>query len=454
MAEENKAIIISKQLFHENREEEFKSSFLDLHPYDQAEIFIELTPEERQKLYKILSSEEVSELFAYMIEDEDLVTIFDNMEDDYASELLSEMASDDAADIIQKLDKSDASNYLEMMDDEDQADIMELLHYEEDTAGSIMTNDFIEININDNIKQAMRKMINMANEAETIYSLYVTDDEGILVGVLSLKELITAKGDEKIIDIMTDDVIKVDVMEDQEDVAKTIQDYDFLAIPVVDKGNHMLGIITVDDLIDVVLEEAAEDYSKFAALGDSEFDVDTETVTKSVRKRLPWLIVLLLVGTITASISEFFVGTTSKLPILINYMPLILGMAGNTGTQALAVTLRGLTTEEFEERKDVFIHLFREVRIGLMNGFLMGATTFVYAYFIMGQPLLIGVLLGAVIVIALMIATFAGAVIPLLIELTGLDPAVASGPFITTINDVIAVSIYLGLATIFLDKLI
>ncbi len=441
-------------LLTQEKKDLFKSSFLELHPYDQAEIFDELSAEERQVLYRVLNSEEVAKLFAYIIEDENLVTIFDNMDDDYAAEILSELSSDDAADIIQRLDKSDATNLLEMMDDEDQADIVELLHYEEDTAGSIMTNDFIDIHVEDNVKTAMKKLIDKANDAETIYTMYVLDDKECLVGVLSLKELITAKGEELIKEIMTEDVIKVDVMDDQEDVAKTLTDYDFLALPVVDSGNHMLGIITVDDLVDVVLEEAAEDYSKFAALAESDFDTDTETVFKSVKARLPWLIILLLVGTVTASISKFFEGTTKTIPMLINYMPLILGMAGNTGTQALAVTLRGLATEEFEEKSDVVIHLFREIRIGLMNGLLMGLTTFAYSYFIMGQSFLIGVLLGVVIIVALMIATFAGAVIPLLIEMTGLDPAVASGPFITTINDVIAVTIYLGLATIFLEKLI
>jgi magnesium transporter len=275
------------------------------------------------------------------------------------------------------------------------------------------------------------------------------DEDLRLSGIVTLRDLIISDEDTLISTIMNERVVSVSVGEDQEEVARMIKDYDFLAMPVVDFQDHLLGIITVDDIIDVLDEEASDDYSKLAAVSDMDtFDRGPFTAAK---KRLPWLILLTFLGMLTANLMGMFEATLDQVALLAVFIPLIAGMAGNSGTQALAVAVRGIATGDIEEQSKMKL-LFREAGTGLITGLVCGIVVIGLVYFWKGE-LLIGLLVGTAVAGSIFVATLAGSFIPLLIHRLKIDPAVASGPFITTLNDIISILIYLGLATTFLGSL-
>lgn len=426
----------------------FRAEFLDMHPYDQSECFEALAEEKRHLVYSYLSPEEMADVIEHV--DEDIVGDFIvEMNPTYAAEVLAEVATDDAVDILNDLDKDKVASYLTIMSDEAADEIKDLLHYEEKTAGSIMTTEFVVVTTDMTVKQAMRHLRKAAPDAETIYYIYVVDLDRRLVGVISLRDLIIAEGDLTIKDLMSERIVSVSVGDHQEDVAQMVRDYDFLALPVVDFQNHLLGIITVDDIMDVMEEEANEDYSKLAGV-----DIDANELNPfvSAKKRLPWLIILLFLGMFTASIIARFEATLDQVALLAIFIPLIAGMAGNTGTQALAVAVRGIATGEFQKQGIPKI-IAREATTGLITGLTCGLAIWGIIYVWQGTFFL-GFLVGVSITATLFVATISGALVPLLMNHFKVDPAVASGPFITTINDIISVLIYFGMATAFMQFLI
>lgn len=429
--------------------ETFRFKFNDIHPYDQASFFMNQTHDERMKIYSFLSPEEVANLMEH-IELEDVEPFFTEMDPQFASMVLGELATDDAVDILNEMEKDKVASFLTIMDKEEADEIKELLHYEEKTAGSIMTTEFVAIDKTLTVRETMKKLKVEAPEAETIYYLYVIDEDKHLVGVISLRDLIIADEDAIVGEHMNENLVSVSVGMNQEDVAQMIMDYDFLAVPVIDFQNHLLGIITVDDILDVVDEEASEDYSKLAAVSDVHRIEDSPFA--AAKKRLPWLIILLFLGLFTASLIGQFEATLEQVAILAIFMPLIAGMAGNTGTQSLAVAVRGLATGEFENRGK-FKLMVKETSTGLIIGTVCGVTIMVVIYLWKGE-LFLGFLVGISLLATLTIATLSGSIIPLVMEKFKIDPAVASGPFITTINDLISISIYFGIATAFLNYLI
>ncbi|RDI47749.1 magnesium transporter [Falsibacillus pallidus] len=428
----------------------FRSEFMDMHPYDQTQFFLKMDKDDRRELYHFLSPDEMSEIFQNIeVEEEDYQDILEEMNPKYAADMISSMYTDDAVDVLNELDKDHVASYLTIMDEEAADEIKELLHYEEYTAGSIMTTEFISIAANQTVRSAMYILKKEAPNAETIYYVYVVDDEKRLVGVISLRDLIISDDDTMISEIMYTRVMAVSAAEDQEQVAKKMKDYDFLAVPVVDFQRHLLGIITVDDIIDVLDEEASDDYSKLA--GVSDVDTLDKNPFSAAKKRLPWLIVLLFLGMFTASLIGRFEETLSKVAILAVFIPLIGGMSGNTGTQALAVVVRGIATGDLE-RESKWKLLLRELGTGLITGTTCGIIVMLVVYLWQGEFFL-GILVGISILASLIVATLAGALVPLLMHRLKIDPAVASGPFITTINDIISILIYFGIATAFMSKL-
>ncbi|WP_079508124.1 magnesium transporter [Mesobacillus jeotgali] len=430
--------------------DDFRAEFLDLHPYDQAEFFSELDDEDRAKVYNFLSPEEMADLFENLeADEEDFKDVLAQMNPNYAADMLSNMYADDAVDVLNELDKDQVASYLTIMDEDAAQEIKDLLHYEEYTAGSIMTTEFIAISANQTVRSAMYILKKEAPRAETIYYIFVVDEDKRLAGVISLRDLIVADDETMISEVMSDRVVSVSVGEDQEEVARMMRDYNFLALPVVDFQNHLLGIITVDDIIDVMEEEASDDYSKLAGISDLD-TVDRNPLT-AARKRLPWLIILLFLGMFTASLIGRFEDTLDKVAILAVFIPLIAGMAGNTGTQALAVAVRGIATGDLEKESKWSI-ILREAGTGLITGAVCGLLVTFIVYFWKGE-LFLGALVGISIFITLIIATLAGSLVPLLMHRLKIDPAVASGPFITTINDIISILIYFGIATAFMSYL-
>ncbi|WP_018933321.1 magnesium transporter [Gracilibacillus lacisalsi] len=439
---------IQKALFDEQIDK-FRAEFLELHPYDQAKIFEEQDEDIRFLIYSYLSPEEMADVIEQV--DEDLVEAFiTEMVPAFAAKVLEQMSTDDAVDILNELDKNKVASFLTIMDKKSSEEIKELLHYEEKTAGSIMTTEFVVIHTQMTVKEAMRHLRKEAPSAETIYYIYVVDSFKKLVGVISLRDLIIAEGEWFIQDVMSERVVSVPVGEDQEDIAQMMRDYDFLALPVVDFQDHLLGIITVDDIMDVMDEEASDDYSKLAGISDVESSGDT--AISSAKKRLPWLIALLFLGMLTASIITRFEAALEEVAILAAFIPLIAGMAGNTGTQALAVAVRSISTGELEKKGKIKV-IWRETKTGLITGFCCGIIIIMLISLVYNQFFL-GIIVGISLMATLLIATISGAFVPMMMDRFNIDPAVASGPFITTLNDLISIFIYFGLATTFMSFLV
>jgi magnesium transporter len=431
---------------------ELREKIIEFHPYEISEAILELSEQQRLTLYKVLTPEDISYAIAHL-ELEKVFELFEEMKPRYIVNIIQELDIDDAVEIIRSLPEEERAGYLKLMDKDHRASIKEMFQYEEDTAGSIMTTEYIEVDVEDTVSIAMKKMIEQAVDAETIYTIYVVDNKNKLVGTLSLRELILARKGQFVKDIMNSRLVTVKASADQEDVADLAMDYDFTSIPVVDHLNKMLGIITIDDIIDVVEEEAIEDYSRLAAVSDVAIDSDTETIWMSAKKRLPWLLILSVLGFLTSTIIAQFEGTLNAVPTIALFMPMILGMAGNTGTQSLAVTIRGLNEGEFDERSQILKHLVREVGTGLLNGVLIGIILFGVSYLFLrvsgiDHALTITQVVSLSIVVSLTVATFSGALIPIIINSFKIDPAVASGPFVTMVIDIIALSVYFMLATI------
>lgn len=439
-----------QMLLIEKEIEAFREHFFALHPYDQAQFYEKVGPDLRQTIYSYLSPEELAVVFeAIELENDEYEQFLSEMDTSYGAAMLSYMYTDDAVDVLNELDNEQRESYLEMMDSETVDEINELLSYAEYTAGAIMTTEYVSILENSTVRSAMTVLRNEAPNAETIYYVFVVNDMRQLTGVISLRDLIIAKEDTLISDIMSEHVVSVKVTDDQEGVAQIMRDYNFLAIPVIDDNREMQGIITVDDIIDVIDEEASDDYSKLAGISDMD-DIDSGPL-KAATKRLPWLIILLFLGMLTANLMGQFEETLDKVALLALFIPLITGTSGNSGTQALAVAIRGIATGEVGGRSK-FKLLARECLTGLITGVVCGIIVVGIVFFWKHQ-IVIGLLVGAAICCSIVVATLAGSFIPLLMHKLGIDPAVASGPFITTLNDVTSLLIYLGLASTFINQI-
>lgn len=427
----------------------FRERFLEMHPYDQMMFFVDQPKEKRLLIYSYLSPEEFAEVMIN-VDLKNTEDYFIEMDPRFAAMVLAKMPVDDAVDILNEMSKEEVASFLSLMSDASANEIKELLHYEEKTAGSIMTTEYVSLYENQTVKEAMRSLRKQAPDAETIYYLYVLNQDKQLVGVLSLRELIIAEGHLLVKDVMSENIVSVSVAKDQEEVAQMIMDYDFIAVPVVDFRNYLLGIITVDDILDIVEEEAIDDYSKLAAMSDT--DIPDSTVIASARKRLPWLIILLFLGMLTANLIGYFESTLEQVAVLAIFIPLIAGMAGNSGTQALAVAVRGIATGDYGEQGKLKM-IGREAGTGLITGTVCGMVITIVIYIWKGD-IYLGMLVGFSILASLFVSTLAGTLVPMIMDRFNIDPAVASGPFITTINDIISILIYFGMATTFMSYLL
>ncbi len=427
-----------------------KELFDELHSYDKAQFLMDLTPEQRE-MFKHFSDEDLAEILEELEYDEQRVLI-DELGLKRTAEILEEMSSDDAADLMGELEDGETAKIFALMDDQEEVDIRKLMQYDEDTAGGLMTDEFITIPDTYTAEDILNKLRNLAPKAETAYYLYVTDPHLNLRGVLSLRELIVAEPETKVEEIMSERVVSVPAEMDQEDVAEIMEKYDFLALPVV-KDEKIVGIITIDDVIDVLQEETSEDIYRLGGLSGSEAELRESSTSsfQSAKKRIPWLAGLLLVGIMAGTIIEQFEATLEAVAVLAVFIPMMTGMAGNTGTQSLTVVVRGLTLGEFED-KGILQVIRREAGVGIFIGLANGIVISIIAMVWQGSAML-GAVIGLSLLITLFVATLAGTVIPLLMDKLKIDPAVASGPFITTVNDLIGLTIYFSIATYFMEQL-
>ena len=429
---------------------QFRELFLELHIFEQGQFYQSLTDEQRRQMYAYLSPKEIADMFDVIEEDNIHMTDYlSEMRPGYAADMLAEMYTDNAVDLLNTLDKKQTAKYLSIMPHESAREIRELLHYEDDTAGAIMTTEYVSIVANQTVRSAMYVLKNEATAAETIYYIYVVDQANHLVGVISLRDLIINDDDVMIADILSERVISVHVGDDQEDVAQTFRDYDFLALPVTDYDEHLLGIVTVDDIIDVIDDEAASDYSGLAGVNVEEV---SENPMRSAMSRLPWLITLLFLGMATASLISHYEELVSEASILAVFISLITGTAGNAGTQSLAVAVRRLAMTE-DKGRSFLGTVMGEILTGLITGAITGLTIFAIVSIWKGNPTL-GFVIGIAMMFAITVANLAGSLIPMLMDKLGFDPAVASGPFITTLSDLTSVLIYFNIASLFMQQFI
>ncbi|WP_366923185.1 magnesium transporter [Metallumcola ferriviriculae] len=432
-----------------NNRERLADLLEEVQAFDQARLLLDLTTDERQVIYGLLGPEMLADILQELDYDEQLPVV-EELGVKRFTQVLNEMSSDDAADLLGSFKETLAEKYLGMMRREDADDVRELLAYPEETAGGLMTTEYVAIKKASTVKETIESLRLIAPDAETIYYIYVTNNKNQLAGVLSLRDLIVAGPGETIGSIMSEKVVSVPVTMDQEEVAAVIDKYDFLAVPVINDDNVLLGIVTVDDVLDVLKEEATEDIGQLSAI--RKIDELEVSAFQSAKRRLPWLILLLFVDLLSGNIISFFEVTLNQLVILAAFIPLITDMAGNTGTQSLAVVVRGLALGEFT-REDVWGIVKREAGTGLLIGTVCGLLVAAIAFVWQGNPYL-GLVIGFSLWATLITATLAGAVIPLIINTFRIDPAVASGPFITTINDIVGLIIYFSTATFFMSKLI
>lgn len=434
------------EALHEERIEEFRDTFLELHPSDQVDIFITLDKALRKRCYEYLSPTEFAMIFEGMnIYDQQ--KHFQELNEQYSSEMFNNMFTDDVVYFLTGIDPNKSDDILNKMEQEKAEKVRILLSYAEETAGAIMTKELISISATEEASLVIEQLRKKAPDAEIIYYNYVIDKSGKLVGVVSLRDLITAQPEEIIENIMSTRVVSVDEDMDQEDVASVIQKYDLLAVPVVSKQNRLLGIVTVDDVIDILEDETTEDFGEISAAKGAT-DVNISAVA-AARKRSPWIVTLMFFGLITAGVIGQFEDTLEQVVLLAAFVPMIMDSAGNVGTQSLTVAVRGLALGTIE--KDNFWKMIRrEFNTGVMIGLIcMVLIAIIIPIFYSNW--IIGLIVGVSILCTLSVSAVTGAVIPIIIDKFKIDPAVASGPFITTINDIIGLLIYFSIATSLLD---
>lgn len=438
------------QAFDDDDRQTFRELFLRLHDRDQYELFHLLYPEKKRKIADFLSAKEFAEIFEWM-ELEDQEEAIATLPNDYIIEVFNNLANDDVVEFFSQSEVIDSEEILGKMDAEERDRVRELMTYAEETAGSLMTKEYIAIKDDQKASEVLKSLRDLSDDAETIYYLYVLNQMNELVGVLSLRELILAESQTPVRDIMFNTVTSVRIDTDQEEVAGVIRDYDLLAVPVVSHDGRMQGIVTVDDIMDVIEEEAAEDMIEFAAVRPADPEEKEITVWSTFKSRIPWIIILLVLGLLSGSVISYFEETLESVVLLAAFIPMIMGTAGNIGTQSLAVSVKNLSSSQDDE-ETTFDVIKREIGGGLIIGLIL-AVILIILSLVLYQNLVLAGIVSLAIFLSTVVSATVGAVVPLLFDKINIDPAVASGPFITTTNDIVALLIYFAIATSLLEYL-
>lgn len=424
----------------EEEAEALKEYLEEQHPEDIAEYLETLDEREEQAaLIQVLEPEDAAEVLFAIDDKELMVSILLELPRNMASAIANEIPSDEAADMLEDLDDNERSRILSLFEDEAVDDITDLLTYESDTAGGLMTTEFVVVPVFVNAEKAIEIIRMYAPDAETIYYVYVIDGLNHLVGILSLRELIIAGPETAVGDIMRQNVTSVNVRDDQEEVADIMSKYSLLALPVVDDEDHILGIITVDDIVDVIQDEASEDIYRMAGTTEAEMDEGASVIT-AYASRLPWLLITIFGGICSGTVLDHFELTLQQVAALIIFIPMMTGIAGNVGTQSCTVTVRGLATGNVTT-KEAFGTILREALLGFALGLTVGAIVCLVASF-WQHSMALGITVGLTLILNNFMAALLGTVVPLTLERLHVDPAVASSAFITTTTDVLGLFNY------------
>lgn len=426
----------------------------DLSPVDLADFLASLDDETLLTAFRLLPKDVAADAFAEL--DSDVQeTVIRSTTDTRLGQILDELAVDDAVDVLQELPASLVKRVLRRASPETRALINKFLSYPDGSAGSVMTAEFLSLSENFTVKQAIEHIRGTGIDKETVYMAYITDGRSMLRGIVSLRDLLFAAEDTRIGDIMETDILSATTLEHREVASELISRYDLLALPIVDNEGRLVGIITVDDAVDVLKEEATEDIEKMAGIAPSDKPYMKDSVTSIYKKRIPWLLLLMLLATFTGGIISHFDGLLGSYVLLTAFMPMLMNSGGNAGGQTSVTVIRALALDEVQLR-DIFRVWYKELRVALISGITLGVVNFIKTMLIdfrcdfSPEHLLTAAIVSLTLVLILPVANLIGASLPILAKRLGFDPAVMASPFITTIVDAVSLLIFFSLATLWL----
>lgn len=414
-----------------------------LNNQDISLLFEELSPEDIVLLFRLLPKDEAAEVFSYMEPDlqEQLIN---NLTDKELKLVIDELFMDDTVDLIEEMPSNVVKRILKTVNKEDRNTINELLKYPSDSAGSIMTTEFVDLKINMTVEDAFKKIKKIGLNKETVYTCYVLDIKRVIIGIVDIKDLLLADRDALIKDIMETNVVTVNTLEDKEEVTKLFDKYDLVALPVVDKENRLVGIVTIDDAIDVLQDETTEDFELMAAITPTEESYFKTSVFKHARNRILWLLLLMVSSMITGGILTHYEEAFAAVPLLVSFIPMIMGTGGNCGSQSSTLIIRGMAVDEIEP-KDFFRAIWKEFRVALLAGTALAIVNGIRIMIQYGN-LKIAIVLGLTLIGTACLAKMLGCALPMLAKKLKIDPAIMAAPIISTILDSCSILIYFNIA--------
>jgi magnesium transporter len=443
--EEKKNSEILLELLNSKQYSSLRQTLSEMNEVDIAGILNDMENEDSLKMFRILPKDKAADVFANL-ELDDQQYIIQSLSDREASAIIDNLMADDATDLLEEMPANVVNRILSNARPDTRADINHLLRYPEDSAGSIMTVEYVALRINMTVAEAIEKIRKVGLDSETINICYVLDAQRVLVGTVALRYLLIMKQDAIIGDFMNTNVISINTNDDQEEAARAIQKYNFTAMPVVDRENRMVGIITVDDVIDIIQEETTEDIEKMAAILPSDKPYSKVGIFETYKKRMPWLLLLMISATFTGAIITNFESALASYVVLTAYIPMLMDTGGNAGSQASVSIIRGLSLNELAFG-DLFRTIWKEIRVAFLCGVTLSAASFLKLILLDRVPLSIAVVVCLTLVLVVCIAKLVGCTLPMLADRAGFDPAVMASPMITTIVDALSLLIYFTIAT-------
>ena len=435
---------IIKDLLTNKKYNELKKILNELNSADIPGILEEFDKEDVIRIFRLLSKEQAGEAFSYM-ESDMREKLLEDLTDRELKRVIDELFMDDTVDLIEEMPSNVVKRILKLVNKEDRNTINELLKYPEDSAGSIMTTEFIDLKENMTAEQALKRIRKIGTDSETIYTCYVLTEKRILKGIINIKDILIAPKEKLIKELMETNIISANTLEDQEEVAKKFDKYDFYALPVVDNENRLVGIITVDDAINVLQDEAQEDFEKMAAITPTEDGYFETSVWKHAKNRIMWLLILMLSAAITGNILAQYEAAFAVAPLLVAFIPMIMGTGGNCGSQSSTLIIRGLATDEIK-LKDIFRVIWKEIRVAFIVGVALAIVNAIRVI-IQYRDIQLAIVLGITLIVTTMVSKVLGCVLPMLAKRLKLDPAIMAAPLITTIVDVCSILVYFQVAT-------
>ena len=450
MEESNKDFREWLELLNEGKYAKLKEEINEENAPNLAEFFEEIPEDKRILVFRLLTKDNAAETFAYM--DSDMQEeIVNSVTDNEVETIINELSVDDAVDFLSELPANVVTRVLKSVSEDRRKTINRFLNYPEDSAGSIMTIEFMAIHQDYTVGKAMELIRKTGIDKETIYTCYVVDSRKKLVGVVSLRNLLLSNDEEKVSDIMEDDVIFVRTLDDQEDTANIFKKYNLIALPVVDNEQRLVGIITVDDIVDVIEEENTEDIEKMSALLPSEDQYLKTSVFTLSKNRIIWLLVLMISGTLSSAIISGYNSVLSSSVILAAFLPILMDTGGNAGSQASTLIIRGMAIGEIE-MSDVLSVVWKELRVGAICGVVLGFVNFIRILALGGTPMAVHITVSISLAITVVVSKTIGCMLPMLAKKLRFDPAIMAGPLITTVVDSVSLVIFFNVAKILVLK--